>query len=241
MPTRIAMWSGPRNISTALMRSWEARGDTAVCDEPFYAHYLAATGRNHPGREEILAHHDSEWRSVIDFLTGPVPGGRAIFYQKHMAHHLLDGISPEFVETLDNCLLIRDPEEMLASLAKVIPDPGVEETGLPQQVMIFERLQARDGIAPPVIDSRDLLRDPPGLLRRLCDRLGVPYTDRMLTWTPGPRSTDGIWARHWYAGVEMSSGFEPYRRKDETVPAHLRDRLERCRGLYERLSAHRLR
>src|SRR5512145_621359 len=136
------MWSGPRNISTALMRSWEARGDTAVWDEPLYAHYLRVTGLAHPGADEVIATHESDWRRVVEALRGPVPGGKAIFYQKHMAHHLAGDIELAWVMGLDNCFLIRSPDEMLASLAKVIPDPAVAETGLPQQVRLFEMLLA---------------------------------------------------------------------------------------------------
>lgn len=234
------MWSGPRNLSTALMRSWEARGDTAVCDEPLYAHYLARTGRAHPGRDEVLEHHETDWRRVVASLTGPVPAGRAIFYQKHMAHHLLPEIEHGWLDELSNCLLIRDPDEVLVSLAKVLPDPTCEETGLPQQVAIFERERARTGVAPPVVDSRDILEDPAGRLAALCERLDLEFTERMLRWPPGPRSTDGVWARHWYGSVNASTGFAAYRPKAEPVPPHLRGVAAECRALYDRLHQHRL-
>jgi len=213
---RIAMWSGPRNISTAMLRSWGARGDTSVCDEPLYGHYLKVTGRDHPGAAEIIAHHETDWRAVVRGLTGPVPGGRAIFYQKHMAHHLLPDIDLDWVDGLTNCFLIRRPSEMLSSLAKVIPDPAVEETGLPRQVELFERERRRTGVVPPVLDSRDVLTDPRDVLAKLCARIDVPFTDDMLAW-------EG-----------------PYTSKTEHVPDHLLGRLAECDELYEHLAKHRI-
>jgi hypothetical protein len=238
--TRIAMWSGPRNISTAMMRSWEARGDTLVRDEPLYAHYLAATGRDHPGRDEVIATHEPDWRAVVAELTGPVPHGRPIFYQKHMAHHLLPDMDTAWVAGLVNCFLIRAPSEMITSLAKVLPDPSIEETGLPQQVRLFEAERARTGRVPPVLDARDVLTDPADRLARLCDAVGVAWTDAMLSWKPGRRPTDGVWARHWYASVEASTGFAPYRPKDEPVPDHLRGLAEACDALYHVMHEHRI-
>src|SRR5690606_34336791 len=153
---RIAMWSGPRNISTALMRSWGSRGDTVVCDEPFYAHFLKVTGRKHPGRDDVVAHYETDWRKVAAWLTGPVPDGKAIFYQKHMAHHLLPEMMDDWLEALSHAFLIRDPGEMLTSLVKVIPDPAIEDTGLPQQWALFEWLQARGAAPAPVLAARDV-------------------------------------------------------------------------------------
>jgi hypothetical protein len=221
---RIAMWSGPRNISTALMRSWEARGDTAVCDEPLYAFYLERTGRPHPGAEEIIERYQTDWRTVADWLTAAVPDGHSIFYQKHMAHHVLPEVELDWVDGLVSCFLIRDPREMIPSLAKVLPDPGLEETGLPQQIRILEHVR-----------SRDVLTDPPGVLRALCAAIGVPWTDRMLHWAPGPRETDGIWAPHWYDAVERSTGFAPYRPGQEPVPPHLEALWREADALYREL------
>jgi hypothetical protein len=237
---RIAMWSGPRNISTALMRSWGSRPDTAVCDEPLYAHYLLRTGLAHPGADEVIAHHQTDWRRVVESLRGPVPEGRAIFYQKHMAHHLLPEIELEWLDGLTSCFLIREPRAMIVSLAKFIAVPALEQTGLPQQVTLFERVRERTGRVPPVVDARDVLTDPRRLLSRLCGRLGVPFMEEMLSWAPGPRATDGIWARHWYGEVERSTGFAPCQPRDEPVPDRLRPLLEECEPLYERLHGHRL-
>jgi hypothetical protein len=236
---RIAMWSGPRNISTALMRSWGSRPDTVVCDEPLYAHYLKATGREHPGRDEIIAYHDADWRSVVERLIGPVPGG-GIFYQKHMAHHLLPEMGHDWALALRNAFLIRDPAEMLPSLAEVLPNPTLRDTGLEQQWMLFQRVQDAADKVPPVIDAKDVLLDPEGMLRALCIALNVPFRAAMLSWEPGPRATDGLWAKHWYDAVEQSTGFKRYEPKSEPVPDRLQALHATCRDYYENLSAHRL-
>jgi hypothetical protein len=238
---RIAMWSGPRNISTALMRSWGNRPDTFVCDEPLYAHYLRATGRPHPGAEEVIRHHETDWRKVVALLTGDVPGNRPIFYQKHMAHHLLPEIDRSWLCEVSNCFLIREPREMLTSLIRITPYPTAADTGLPQQVEIFELVRRQSGIDPPVLEAKDVLDDPPRLLQLLCDRLGVDFREEMLQWTPGLRETDGIWAPHWYREVETSTSFRPYRPKSDPLPEEFADLYAECRGYYERLYRHRLR
>lgn len=240
-PMRIAMWSGPRNISTAMMRSWGNRADTSVCDEPLYAHYLRETGLDHPGADEVIEHHEDDWRAVVDWLLGPVPGGRAIFYQKHMAHHLLPTIDRGWLDRVTNVFLIREPREMLTSLARVLKDPRIEDTGLPQQAEIFERVRERTGTIPPVVDAKDVLDDPRGVLTKLCDVLGVAFDEKMLSWPPGPRETDGIWAKHWYDGVERSTGFQPYRPKPDEVPPRLQGVLERGETFYRLLHEHRIR
>jgi len=194
MPLRIAMWSGPRNISTALMRSFGSRPDTAVCDEPLYAFYLARREVDHPGRDEVVAQGETDWRAVARFLTGPVPDGKAVFYQKHMAHHLLPEVGRAWLEELVHGFLIRDPREMLLSLAKVMPAPTALDTGLPQQLELYRSVERRLGRPPPVIDARDVLQDPAGLLRALCTALELEFTPAMLSWAPGLRSTDGVWA-----------------------------------------------
>ena len=237
---RIAMWSGPRTISTALMRSWGSRPDTRVCDEPLYAHYLDRTGLDHPGADEVLAHGETDWRVVVKGLCGPVPEGRPIYYQKHMAHHLLPNIERAWLGELRNCFLIREPREMLMSLIEFIPEPTLEDTGLPQQVEIFESVERTTGIVPPVIDARDVLSDPEGQLRLLCEAVGVPFRSEMLSWPPGPRATDGAWARHWYASVERSTGFRPYAPKSDPMPDRLEHLHRRCVDYHERLHCHRL-
>jgi hypothetical protein len=239
---RLAMWSGPRNVSTAFMRSWENRPDTVVVDEPFYAHYLLATGLDHPGRDEVIAHHETDWRRVVETLLAPVPRGTRVVYQKQMAHHLLPHMGREWLGSMTHAFLIRDPAPMLASLGEKLGDFGIEATGLPQQVEIFDYVQRTTGRLPPVVDSTDLLAAPESVLRALCVVLGIPFSDRMLSWPPGPRPTDGVWARHWYERVERSTGFEA---PDPVAAPRLQGRLAeletRCRPLYERLRVHRLR
>lgn len=238
---RLALWSGPRNISTAMMRAWDSRGDTFVCDEPLYAYYLQATGADHPGRDEILAHHETDWRAVVTWLTGPIPEDRPIFYQKHMAHHLLPEMDRDWLNGLRHAFLIRDPREMLTSLVKVLPDLRIQDTALPQQWELFEHVRRTTGRTPAVLDARDVLEDPRSLLEQLCAAYGVSFTDAMLHWKPGRRSTDGVWAHRWYGSVERSTGFQPYRPKTDPVPPALHGIYEACMTYYERLYEHRLR
>jgi len=239
-PLRLAIWSGPRNISTAMMRSWGNRQDCFVCDEPLYAHYLQATGIDHPGRDEVLAHHETDWPKVVAWLTGPVPGGKAIFYQKHMAHHLLPEIDRGWLDGLVHGFLIRDPREMLTSLMKNLPHPRLEDTGLPQQLEIVRSVREKTGRVPPIVDARDVLENPRGMLSRLCAAVGVGFEEGMLTWPPGRRDTDGIWAKHWYDAVEKSTGFQPYQPKNELVPSQLLPLLAECMKCYETLHGMRL-
>ncbi len=238
--TRIAMWSGPRNISTALMRSFEARGDAYVTDEPLYAPYLDETGLEHPMAAEIIEHHEADATAVATWLTGPVPNDKPVWYQKHMAHHLLPSMAREWLESLTHAFLIRRPAEMLASLTIKLGTPRLEDTGLPQQLEILRAVRERTGAVPPVIDSQDVLQDPEGMLTKLCAALDIEYTDAMLSWPPGIRETDGIWASHWYDAVEKSTGFAPYRRREDTLMADLVPILEACRPLYDELYEHRI-
>jgi Sulfotransferase domain len=228
------MWSGPRNISTALLRSFGARPDTVVVDEPLYAHYLAVTAIDHPGRDAVLASQPTRWEEVAAALTGPLPGGIGVFYQKHMAHHLVPEIGRDWLGRLSNAFLIRDPEYVVASYAKVRGAPTLADLGYAQQVEIF---RAYGG---PVVDAADLLRDPPGVLGRLCAALGIAFDRAMLSWRPGRRPTDGVWARYWYAAVEASTGFAPYDPRPVRVPAHLRPLVAEARPYYAELAAHRL-
>lgn len=240
MVMRIAMWSGPRNISTAMMRSWESRADAIVCDEPLYARYLARTGADHPGREEIIAAHETDLSRVVAWLTGPVPPGKSVFYQKHMSHHLLPGDDLGWTDALVNCFLIREPRQMIVSYAKVREAPTPEDLGLPQQLRLFEREWQRLGRVPPVIDAGDVLKNPAGTLNALCARLGLAWDERMLSWAPGKRKTDGVWAPHWYAAVERSTGFEPWRERHDPVPSGLEGVEKACRPIYLAMHQHRI-
>jgi hypothetical protein len=236
------MWSGPRNVSTAFMRAWENRPDTIVVDEPFYAHYLAATGLEHPGRQDVIAYHESDWRRVVESLLAPLPPGVGIFYQKQMSHHLLPGMGREWLSSMTHGFLIRDPAPMLASLEDKLGRFDLDATGLPQQGEIFDFVVRTTGRVPPVVDSADLLAAPEPVLRALCAALDVPFSERMLSWPAGPRATDGIWAKHWYERVERSTGFEPAESAaTPRLEGRLADLEEMCRPLYEKLRAHRLR
>ena len=243
MTKRLAVWSGPRNISTALMRAWENRPDTVVVDEPLYSHYLDVTGLDHPAREAVIAAGEPDWRRVARQLTGgaveTAQGTASVFYQKHMTHHLLPGMALDWVLGLRNVLLLRDPDEVVASYVRSRASVTIEDIGLPQQVALYEFLVAADR-TPPVIDSGDFLRAPEAYLRRLCDWIGVPFTDRMLSWPAGPRATDGVWAPHWYTAVEASTGFEPYRRRAVELTGAAADIAAQARPLYNALAEHRL-
>jgi hypothetical protein len=231
--TRIAMWSGPRTISTALMRAWENRPDTTVVDEPFYACYLATTGIEHPGRDDILAAQSRNWREVAAELTaGDVT--TAIHYQKQMTHHMTPDIDLGALEGLLHAHLIRDPARLIASYARVRAEPTAEDLGLDRQLELYERFGG------PVIDADDVLHDPRGVLGALCAALGVPWDERMLAWPAGPRDTDGVWAPHWYASVRASTGFGPPPAAEPAVPSRLEGLLDACRGPYATMAAHRL-
>ena len=239
-PVRVAMWSGPRNISTAMMRAWENRGDTAVWDEPFYAYYLNATGIDHPVDSEVIAAGETDWRRVVEQLLGDVPDQRPVFFQKHMTHHLLPEIDRGWMDAVVNCFLIRDPREVLASYARMRSTVTVEDVGVPQQAEIFDFLRARRGRAPVVLDARDVLEDPRGTLSALCARVGVEFSSRMLAWPPGPRKSDGVWAKHWYRSVHQSSGFQPYVPKGHLLPEPLEPLALECEPHYRRMWEQRL-
>jgi hypothetical protein len=224
-----------------MMRAWGNRPDTVVCDEPLYAHYLRVTGLDHPGAAEVVAHHESNLERVIADLLAPLPEGASIFYQKHMAHHLLPDVPRAWLDEVTSAFLIREPADMLISLAQRLPNPRLEDTGLPQQVEIFERVKARTGATPPVVDARDVLADPRRMLGLLCDAVEAPFSERMLSWPPGIRPTDGVWARHWYDAVVRSTGWHPYHAKDEAIPDSLRGVELAARECYEVLWKVRLR
>src|SRR5262245_24226088 len=237
---RIAMWSGPRNISTTMLRAWGSRPDTLVCDEPLYAHYLRKTGLPHPGTDEVPRPQENDWRKVVAWLTEHEEPGKAVFYQKHMTHHLLPEIDRGWLSKVTNAFLIREPREVLASFLKIVPSPRLTDLGFPQQVEIFDLVRKETGRVPPVVDARDVLLDPPRMLRLLCEALDLEYTPAMLSWPAGPRDTDGVWAKHWYDAVLRSTGFEPYRPRDAWIPKEHEPLLEEASRLYATLHEHRL-
>jgi hypothetical protein len=232
---RVAMWSGPRNVSTALMRSFGGRPDTLVVDEPLYAHYLAVTGLDHPARAEVLASQPTGWPAVAAALTGPLPPWVRVHYQKHMAHHLLPGVGRGWLAGLRHGYLIRDPAHVVASYAKVRGEPALADLGYPQQVELFRRYGG------PVVDAADLLADPPGVLAALCAALGIGYDPAMLSWPAGPRDTDGVWAPHWYAAALASTGFARPTPAPPAVPDRLAHLVAAAQPYYAELATHRLR
>jgi hypothetical protein len=249
---RIAMWSGPRNLSTAMMRSFGSRSDTFVSDEPFYGCFLKHGGADHPMRAEVIAAMDCNWQSVMRTLRGPPPpidvrgqslaGGTvpSIWYQKHMWHHMAGPIGYDDFAGFTHAFLIREPERMIASYLRKREAAAFEDFGLERQAEFFEREADRLGHAPPVIDAHDVLINPHAVLSALCAALGIPWDIAMLSWPPGRRDTDGPWAPHWYGAVEASTGFGPPETDRVELPADAQRLADRCRPYYERLAAHRL-
>jgi hypothetical protein len=237
---RVAMWSGPRNISTAMMRSFENRPDAVVIDEPLYAAYLVRTGIDHPGRDEVIASMPTDLVTAIAGLSVPLPPGRSVHYAKHMAHHVSQDMDLIWTLGFRNVLLIRDPVEVVASYVRGRETCEPDDIGVPQQGWLLELWDEHD-IEVPVIDAADFLGAPESYLRWLCDWLGIPFTARMLSWPPGPRESDGVWGSHWYAAVWSSTGFEPWRPRDTTLSDHDAAVAEACRPIYEALHARRVR
>jgi hypothetical protein len=237
---RIAMWSGPRNLSTAMLRAFENREDCEVVDEPLYAHYLAATGAPHPGREQVVAAGDTDWRRVVERLLGAAPNGHPLWYQKHMCHHLLPDMDTAWIRQLHNVLLIRDPAEVVASYLRTRDTCSPEEIGVPQQLALYKQLSVGPAGPPPVIDAGCFLADPRAQLQALCARLGIGFSERMLAWPAGPRASDGVWAPHWYQQVWASTGFAAPRREACRLDAAAARIVAACRPAYRHLFAQRL-
>ena len=232
------MWSGPRTVSTAMMRAWENRPDTVVFDEPLYAFYLSSTGLDHPGRDEVIASQPTSWETVLSSLADDqLPPGVTIGYAKHMTHHVLPSVDLAAFAPFRHAFLIRDPRSLLASYARVRSAPTLSDLGLRQQAWLFEEFGG------PVIDSADLLAAPEAGLRALCAALGVPFSASMLSWPAGPRATDGVWAPYWYDSVWRSTGFThrsaPGAARLELAPS-LEPLLEQCLPYYERLSQNKI-
>ncbi len=239
MTVRIAMWSGPRNISTATMRSFENRPDCAVADEPFYAAYLAETGLDHPMRDEVLASQPQDWRMVAKALVEDAPA--AVFYQKHMTHHMLPDFGLDWTAACRNAFLIRDPAQVLASYVQKRAEVTLEDIGVVRQRELFDREADRRGAAPPVVEGADVLADPRGTLSALCGALGIPFREEMLAWPSGPRDSDGVWAPAWYEAVERSTGFSaPERPAAAPLSDDLKKIADQARPHYEALARFRI-
>lgn len=242
MTRRIAMWSGPRNISTAMMRAFENREDCEVSDEPFYAAYLAVSGVDHPLRDEVLASQPVDWRIVAAALTGEAPDDAPIWYQKHMAHHMLPAFGLDWTGACDNVFLIRPPERVLASYAAKRGTVTVDDIGFIRQCEIFDDVATRTGRTPVVVDAERLLADPERALRKLCAVLDIPFSERMLKWRRGLRDSDGVWAPAWYDAVERSTGFTPPRHASQAanLSVALQKIADAARPYYDRLAGHAL-
>ena len=236
---RIAMWSGPRNLSTAMMRSFSSRPDTAVSDEPLYSAYLARSGVVHPMQDEVLASQTQDPHQVAADLLGPVPGNKSIWYQKHMAHHMIEGVPLDWMDNVTNVFLLRSPERVLASYAQKREHVTLRDIGFAEQAMLFDRVADRLGHAPTVVDSEDVRRDPRGTLGALCKAVQIPFIEAMLSWPKGQHPDDGVWAPHWYGAIFNSTSFAPPDDNPTTLPDHLRGIADQARPFYERMAAHR--
>ncbi|MGP3696635.1 sulfotransferase-like domain-containing protein [Rhodobacter sp. NSM] len=237
---RIAMWSGPRNLSTAMMYAFAARGDCGIWDEPFYAAYLKATGSDHPMRSEIIAAHETDPAIIASRCAGDAPGGERLFYQKHMTLHLIPGFDRGFMRSCENVFLIRHPARVVASYARKREGPTLADIGFRQQADLFDEVATSLGRPPLVIDSADIRDDPRGMLSSLCKALGIPFTDAMLSWPAGGHPLDGIWASHWYGAVHLSTGFDqPEGPLPELSPQYA-DLAQQALPFYEKLAAYRL-
>jgi hypothetical protein len=236
---RVGMWSGPRNISTAMMRSFENRPDTVVIDEPLYAAYLARTGVDHPMLDEVMKSQPSDVATAVAALHTPLPRGHRVHYAKHMAHHVSRDMDLRWTLDFHNVMLIRDPVEVVASYVRARETCEPDDIGLPQQDWLLDLWDEAE-VEVPILDARDFLGAPERHLRRLCDWLEIPFSDRMLSWPAGPRSSDGVWAPHWYASVWASTGFEPWHPRVMDLADHDAAVAEFCRPMYERLHSRRL-
>ena len=236
--TTIAMWSGPRNISTAMMYSFGNRTDCIAWDEPFYAFSLLNHGNDHPMRAEIIAANDSDWEALVAKCTAP--SAKPVFYQKHMTHHMLPGFDRSWIHRLTNAFLIRAPERVLASYTKKWAEVTLRDIGFVEQAEIFDAVAQKHGSAPPVIDADDVLKNPREVLGALCKACGIPFDEAMLKWPKGPKSFDGVWAPHWYNAVWESTGFAAPEEKTVELPSHLAKIADEAQGPYLRLKAHSL-
>lgn len=237
---RIAMWSGPRNLSTALMYSFDARGDCAVVDEPFYGAYLNATGIDHPMRDAVIASQSTDPVQVAAQCLGGVPPDQRIFYQKHMTMHMIPAFDRGFIKDLTNVFLIRHPARVIASYARKRESPALPDIGFVQQAELFDQVAQIQGTAPLVIDSSDIRRTPRETLSKLCAALGIPFTDKMLTWPAGPKPYDGVWAPHWYDEVWKTTGFGGDEGPLPSLSAEFGDLCETALPYYARLTPHKI-
>jgi Sulfotransferase domain len=238
MSVNVAMWSGPRNISTAMMYSFGNRKDCMVWDEPFYAFSLVNHGNDHPMREEIIAANESDWYRLVERCT--TPASRPVFYQKHMTHHMLPGFDRAWIRQVSNAFLIRSPERVLASYARKWSDVSLRDIGFVEQAEIFDAVAQRSGNAPPVVDAEDILKNPRAVLSALCAALNIAFDEKMLAWPKGPKGFDGVWAPHWYNAVWESTGFAAPVENPIELPPALARIADQAQGPYQRLKSFSL-
>jgi hypothetical protein len=236
--TILAMWSGPRNISTAMMYAFANRADCEAWDEPFYGFSLKHRGNDHPMRDEIIASMETDWHKLVAKCT--TPSSRPLLYQKHMTHHMLEGYDRSFIRRLTNAFLIRDPQRVLASYVQKWDNVDLRAIGFIEQAEIFDMVSQLLGHAPPVIDSDDVLDNPRGVLTKLCNACGIAFDEAMLNWPKGPKACDGVWAPHWYNAAWASEGFAAPSKKQVTLPTHLQKIADEAQPYYGRLKAHAL-
>lgn len=231
--TRICLWSGPRNISTALMYSFAQRSDTQVFDEPLYAHYLCRSEAQvyHPGADKIRASMENDGKKVVGMMMSD--HGKPVLFFKNMTHHLLD-LNRSFMKNTVNIILTRDPVEMLPSFAKVIPNPVMDDVGYALHIDLLHYFE-NNGIKPIILDSKQVLLNPKKALIALCLRIGIPFQEQMLSWKATARPEDGIWAKYWYDSVHQSTSFMPYKTKTEPFPEKLKPLLKKCQPYYKKL------
>lgn len=232
---RVAMWSGPRNISTAMMRSWENRADTVVVDEPLYGPYLAATGKKHPMWQETIEDQGDDYAVVIDGLCHEVKTAD-IYYQKHMTHHILPEMEVSFVGAFRNAFLLRHPNDVLSSYLRKHPRATPEDLGFPQQLKLFQWLKDKQGITAPVMEAKDILINPEEMMQKLCQLLDVPFDHAMLSWPKGYRDSDGVWAPHWYNRVIESTGFSSYKPKENRLTDEEQAIADQCLPYYQAMA-----
>lgn len=236
---RISMWSGPRNISTAMMRSFGSRPECQAVDEPFYAYYLATSGLKHPMYKEVIASQSTDWKAVAEDLNAPRSAG-SMLYIKHMTHHMLPEVDLGSVENHRNCFLIRDPKRVIASYAAKWDRITTEDIGIKRQLEIFRAIEKLTGQTPVVVEAEDILRQPEAMLKKLCHALNIPWDQKMLTWQKGRRPEDGVWAAHWYASVEATTGFAPYEEREIGLKPELAGLMAEQMPYFDALRAHKI-
>ena len=236
----IAMWSGPRNVSTALMRSFENRSDCFVSDEPFYSYFLHKTELEHPLRDKIIKSGLIDYNKIIKYITGSIPSSKNIWYQKHMAHHILPGANINWIKNMKNSLLIRHPSDVILSYSKKNEINSIQQLGYLQQIDIYKMLTQKIGASPIVIDAQDLLREPRKMLIEICKKSKIKFDEKMLSWPPGARKTDGIWGKHWYKKVEASTGFKSYIKTNRIIPSKYQGLYDECIKYYDFLYQNRV-